>query len=78
MTSLYTGHQPHGVAVDDDKQLVFVANRNAVPGGPAPHHSSACGGRNGYLSIIEMASQTVDESRENELSVDPYACLYRP
>lgn len=78
VTALYTGHQPHGVAVDDDKQLVFIANRNAVPGGPAPHHSSACGGRNGYLSIIDMASQTVDESREMELSVDPYSCLYRP
>lgn len=76
--SVYTGHQPHGIAVDDAKQLVLVANRNFVPGGPAPHHANACGGRNGSLSFIEMQSQTVLQNRDLELGVDPYSCLVRP
>lgn len=76
--SVYTGHQPHGIAVDDDKQKVIVANRNVVSGGPAPHHASACGGRNGYVSFIDMMTQTFIDDSEIELSVDPYACLVRP
>lgn len=76
--SLYTGHQPHGIAVDDDKQQVIVANRNNSLGGPAPHHSSACGGRNGYVSYIDMNTFTLLAGRDLELSTDTYACLYRP
>lgn len=75
--SVYTGHQPHGIAVDDEKQLVIVANRNVVPGGPAPHHASVCGGRNGYLAFIDMTMQSVLTGRNLEVSVDPYACLMR-
>ena len=76
--SIYTGHQPHGIALDEDKQIVFVANRNVVSGGPAPHHASVCGGRNGYVSFIDMTMQTLLVGRNIELSVDPYACLMRP
>lgn len=76
--SVYTGHQPHGIAVDDDLQLVIVANRNVSVGGPAPHHSSACGGKNGYVSYIDMNSLTLLPGRNLELSTDTYACLYRP
>jgi hypothetical protein len=53
VTSLYTGYQPHGIAVDDDKELVFVANLNLDTNGPAPHHVSDCGGRNGYITCID-------------------------
>lgn len=76
--AVYTGHQPHGIAVDDDKQEVIVANRNVAGGGPAPHHSSACGGKNGYVAFIDMNSFTVLAGRNLELSTDTYACLYRP
>ena len=76
--SVYTGHQPHGIAVDDDRELVIVANRNVTPGGPAPHHSSACAGRNGSVAFIDMQTFTLMGERSLELSVDPYACLFRP
>lgn len=76
--SVYSGHQPHGIAVDDDKNLVIIANRNFVPGGPAPHHASACGGSNGYVSFLDMSTQTILAGRNIELSVDPYAVLVRP
>jgi YVTN family beta-propeller protein len=75
---VYTGHQPHGIAIDEDKQLVIISNRNVSPGGPAPHHSSACAGRNGSLAFIDMTSFTVLTEKRLEVSVDPYACLVRP
>ena len=60
--TVFTGWQPHGVAVDDEKNLVYVVNRNANTNGPAPHHSSDCGGRNGYVSFIDIASlQVIDK-----------------
>lgn len=74
---IYTGYQPHGVAVDEAKQLVYIANRNASPNGPAPHHSTDCGGRNGYLTAIEMGSLELLSNFRHELSVDPYSVALR-
>jgi YVTN family beta-propeller protein len=76
--SVYTGHQPHGIAVDDVRQLVIVANRNVAPGGPAPHHSSACAGRNGSVAFIDMQTFSIRGDLKLEVGVDPYACLFRP
>ena len=70
--SIYTGYQPHGIAVDDEKGLVYVANRNANLNGPAPHHATDCGGRNGYLTIIDMNTLELIPDYKAELSVDPY------
>jgi DNA-binding beta-propeller fold protein YncE len=80
LTHLYSGWQPHGIAVDDFNRLVYVANRN-VNGGVAPHHTNSCGGKNGYLSIIDMTTQQLLEIHDpdgssytykNELLADPY------
>ncbi len=80
VTHLYTGWQPHGIAVDDENHVVYVANRN-VTGGVAPHHTNSCGGKDGYLSIIDMNTQQLLEIRnpdgssyiyKNELLADPY------
>lgn len=56
VTSIYTGYQPHGLAVDDDHDCVYVANLNYDSNGPAPHHVTTCGGRNGYMTIIDMST----------------------
>ncbi len=74
---IYTGHQPHGLDVDDDNHLVYVANRNVVSGGPAPHHSTACGGRDGYITFIDMNTHALLKTKSGtdkkvEVSVDPY------
>lgn len=76
--SIYTGHQPHAVIIDEDKQEVMVTNRNVSPGGPAPHHSSACVGRNGSVRFIEMNSLTLINDKGFEVSVDPYGGMIRP
>jgi DNA-binding beta-propeller fold protein YncE len=80
---IYTGHQPHGIAVDDAKRLVVVANRNFATDGPSPHHASTCGGRNGYVSFINVNTLnmvTVSGSssvKKIETSVDPYSAAIR-
>lgn len=76
---LYTGWQPHGIAVDEAKRMVIVANRNYATDGPAPHHASACGGRNGYVSFININTLNVvtqegsSTTKKIEISVDPYS-----
>ncbi len=86
VNKLYTGYQPHGIAVDDDHNCVFVTNLNYDQTGPAPHHVSDCGGRNGYLSIIDLNTlqlyrkQLSDGSSfqyKNELLSFPYFVDYR-
>jgi YVTN family beta-propeller protein len=71
--TIYTGYQPHGIAVDDVNNKVYVANRNTNPNGPAPHHSSTCGGRNGYVTIIDMNTLQLISGSSTEVSVDPYS-----
>lgn len=68
--SLYTGWQPHGIAIDQFSNTAFITNRN-VQGGPAPHHASVCGGRNGSVSAIDLNTLNVIEFN-TEVSVDPY------
>jgi DNA-binding beta-propeller fold protein YncE len=80
--TIYTGHQPHGLAADDSKNMVYVANRNATQDGPVPHHSSVCAGRNGYITFIDMNTLSLVKEGVNdkkvEVSVDPYSVSVRP
>lgn len=71
------GWQPHGIAVDKANNSVIVANRNFT-GGPAPHHASACAGKNGSLSKIDMVTLEKDNSFKPEVSVDPYSVAIKP
>ncbi len=70
--AVYTGYQPHGIEVDEESGYLVVGNRNNNPDGPAPHHSSDCGSRNGYLSLIDLQSLDLVDGFKTELSVDPY------
>lgn len=68
-----TGYQPRGLAVDDRNDVVYVANRNISPTGWTPHHTTSCGGRNGYVTLINMKTLKLEEKWFAEVSVDPYA-----
>lgn len=70
---LYPGNQPHGIAADDNANLLYVADRNVLTtaGSAPPHHSSVCGGKNGNVVFINMNTLDLLE-REQEVSVDPY------
>jgi DNA-binding beta-propeller fold protein YncE len=69
--SVYTGNQPRSCVVDDANNCVWVANRNISGTGWAPHHTTACAGRNGYITVIDMNTLALSGWR-CEVSVDPY------
>ena len=71
-----SGTEPHGISVDEQAGIVYVANRNISATGPLPHHSSVCGGRNGYISFIDLTTLTT-LSKRIEVSVDPYSIALR-
>ena len=69
---IYAVYQPHGIVVDEEYQRVYIANRNINTSGPAPHHSSVCFGRNGYVTAIDMHTLLPISGFKAEVSVDPY------
>ncbi len=71
------GYQPHGLAVDESKKLVYIANRNFNPSGPAPHHSSGCGGRNGNIVFIDLITLSLT-GKKIEVASDPYSVALKP
>ncbi|MFN8397236.1 MAG: hypothetical protein U0176_21615 [Bacteroidia bacterium] len=71
--SLYTGYQPHGIVVDEQSNMAIVAHRNISTDGPAPHHSSNCGGRNGYLRGIDLNTLELVPDFKTEMVTDPYS-----
>lgn len=70
--NIYPGHQPHGIGIDEKKNILVVANRNSTSDGPAPHHRSDCDGRNGYVTFIDLKTLEVINGKKIEISVDPY------
>ncbi len=70
--NIYAGFQSHGIAVDDTNNLVYITNRNVSTNGPAPHHSSVCGGRNGNVTAIDLNTLELVPGFKTEVSVDPY------
>ncbi len=76
-TKLKCGFQPHGIAADETRNLLYVLSRNIVANGPAPHHTSQCQGRNGFINFIDLNTFLLLPKRY-ELSVDPYFIYARP
>jgi DNA-binding beta-propeller fold protein YncE len=69
--------EPHGIAVDDANGLVYVANRNKN-NGVIPHHTSNCGGTNGFISFINLNTLQVIADKTVEVAADPYSIAVRP
>ncbi len=65
--------QPHGIAVDDRNETFCVASINDDSDGPAPHHVSGCGGRNGYYQIFDLNTLEPKEQRRHEVTRYPYS-----
>lgn len=66
-------YELHGISVDDENANVLVASRNIASSGPPPHHTSVCGGRNGYYSFIDLNTLSITNTRRYEATVDPYS-----
>lgn len=69
-------YQPHGITFDETGNLLYVVSRNADANGPAPHHTSECGNRNGFFHVIDINTWQVVRSA-SEISVDPYSADFR-
>lgn len=72
-----TFYQPHGIAVDDRNGTFYVASRNVRSDGPAPHHTSDCGGRNGYYQVYDLNTLKPVNGRRYEVTPDPYSINMR-
>lgn len=70
------GYQPHGIEVDDNLDLVIVANRNLSSSGPAPHHTGECG-RNGFINYFKLSAFTLLNNK-TEVASDPYSIAVTP
>jgi YVTN family beta-propeller protein len=75
--SIPCGYEPHGLAVDENKKLLYVLSRNISINGPLPHHTTECNGRNGFVNFIDLNTFSV-LPLQYELSVDPYFISARP
>lgn len=73
---IQVGFMPHGLAVDESKGLIYVASRNILSSGPAPHHTSVCAGRNGFVNFIDLNSFKL-KTKRTEISSDPYSVAIR-
>ncbi len=75
---VFTGYQPYGLALDELRFQLYVVNRNQdASTGIQPHHSSPCGGRNGYLTAINLVNNKLISGLRMELSVDPVSMAVR-
>jgi len=65
------GFMPHGICLDEAKDLLYIISKNAFSNGPAPHHIAVCNGRNGYMNFIRLSTLEVLK-KKTELSVGPW------
>lgn len=71
-------NQPHGIAVDDRNDILYVVSINSGSNGPPPHHVSACTGRNGYYTILKSTPPfTPVNLRRYEMLSAPYSADVR-
>ncbi|MCF8450030.1 MAG: hypothetical protein K9G49_09200 [Taibaiella sp.] len=72
-----TGYQPYGIAIDEERELAMVVNANISSGGPASHHKSGCGEKNGNVTFIELNSLKLVPGKKLELVAFPFSAACR-
>jgi YVTN family beta-propeller protein len=77
IATIKSGYQPHGLFAYDAQDILYIINRNISSTGPTPHHTSYCGGRNGYYQFIDMNTLKLIGGSKRELSNDPYSIAIR-
>jgi YVTN family beta-propeller protein len=72
-----TGYQPYGIAVDEAHNRVAVINANVSSGGPASHHVSGCGKKNGNVTFIDLGTLELVPDKKLEVAVFPLGACAR-
>ena len=70
-------YEPYGVAVDDKTGTVYVISKNLTSGGPAPHHGSPCGDRNGFYQVFDINTLKPASGKRSEILVNPTSMQIR-
>lgn len=71
-----SGYEPYSITLDDENGIAIVTNANLHISGPAPHHVSKCGGRNGSVSFINIHTLELT-GKKSEVAVFPYGTAIR-
>ncbi|MBL7934157.1 MAG: hypothetical protein JNL60_19795 [Bacteroidia bacterium] len=71
--TIYPGCQPAGIKSNSSKSFALIVNSNISPKGPKPHHITGCGGRNGFISFLNLETLEIMPSKKYELAVYPSA-----
>ena len=69
---LNTGYQPYGISADDRLKIVTVVNANISSSGPASHHVSNCGQKNGNVTFIDYNTLELIPGKRLEVAVFPF------
>lgn len=72
-----TGYQPYGLAVDEQRGVVAVVNANISSAGPASHHVSGCGRKNGNVTFIDLNTLDLVHGKLLEVAVFPFGAAAR-
>ena len=70
-------YQPHGISVDEHDDLLCIVSRNSNPNGPAPHHATKCGGRDGWYSFYKLSTLQPVSNTRYEMTNEPYSAATR-
>lgn len=70
---LNTGYQPYGIAIDEERKIANVANANISAHGPASHHASRCGEKNGNVTFIDLSTMKMIPNKKREVAVYPFS-----
>jgi YVTN family beta-propeller protein len=66
-----SGYQPYGIAIDEANNMAYIANANIGEHGPASHHTSKCGGKNGNVTMLDLNTLQIVQGKKREVAVFP-------
>jgi DNA-binding beta-propeller fold protein YncE len=72
-----SGYQPYGIAIDDERNIAAIVNANISSDGPASHHETGCGVKNGNVTFVDLTTLDLIPGKNLELAVFPYGACFR-
>ncbi len=66
-------YQPHGLAVDEQNNTLYIVSSNLTQDGPAPHHATKCTGNPGWYSVYNLTTLQPLNNIRYESTIAPYS-----
>ncbi|MBS1584408.1 MAG: hypothetical protein JSS82_02480 [Bacteroidetes bacterium] len=70
-------YQPHGMAVDERNNTLYIVSSNVSQTGPPPHHVTVCGGKPGWYSVYDLNTLQPLNKYRYESTIAPYSAEAR-